>query len=306
MNDFFQKPAEPEKKREEAVVDEVVKVIRAPIVESTLTRPPFDTELIDIIPKVNENFKKQIDNLVITAAVNQDNEEVSKEIAIGTNCKNRGCTSTYIGDESNYSECVYHSGVPIFHEGMKYWSCCQRKTSDFAVFVAQKGCETGHHKWKNSPEEERVAKETVKCRFDWHQTGNDVVVAVYAKMYDYRTSFVKLNPIRMKIHLQFPQQNNASFDLDLELRGIIDVAKSTVQMMGTKVEITLAKAELGSWAKLDFPRAAPANPENLDRLTIKDEDNSLPTENNDVDDSDIDLDDVEPIYNTATITELKD
>ena len=48
-------------------------------------------------------------------------------------------------DEDN---CLYHPGVPIFHEGMKFWSCCQRKTSDFTAFLNQAGCTTGQCKWK--------------------------------------------------------------------------------------------------------------------------------------------------------------
>ena len=31
------------------------------------------------------------------------------------------------------NECLYHPGIPVFHEGMKYWSCCQRKTTEFQV-----------------------------------------------------------------------------------------------------------------------------------------------------------------------------
>lgn len=42
---------------------------------------------------------------------------------------------------------MYHNGVAIFHEGMKYWSCCEKKTSDFSVFLEQKGCTTGKHCW---------------------------------------------------------------------------------------------------------------------------------------------------------------
>ena len=38
--------------------------------------------------------------------------------------------------------------MPIFHEGMKFWSCCQRKTSDFQSFLNQEGCMLGEHKWK--------------------------------------------------------------------------------------------------------------------------------------------------------------
>merc|ERR1711937_341262 len=45
-----------------------------------------------------------------------------------------------------------------------------------------------------------------------------------------------------------------AFDLDLELRGIIDVEGTTCSMLGTKTEIKMKKAESGSWSKLDIPR----------------------------------------------------
>lgn len=62
--------------------------------------------------------------------------------------------------------------------------------------------------------------ESIKCRYDWHQTANTVVLAVYAKMYHYSKSFVKVNPVRLVVSLVFPQQNDAEFNLDLELRGV--------------------------------------------------------------------------------------
>ena len=55
---------------------------------------------------------------------------------------------TYQGSPSKASECQYHSGVPIFHEGLKFWSCCQKKTSDFQSFLDQAGCQFGTCKWK--------------------------------------------------------------------------------------------------------------------------------------------------------------
>ena len=54
-------------------------------------------------------------------------------------------------DGNDESECLFHPGVPIFHEGMKYWSCCNRKTSDFQSFLDQVGCERGKCKWKKDP-----------------------------------------------------------------------------------------------------------------------------------------------------------
>lgn len=61
---------------------------------------------------------------------------------------------------------------------------------------------------------------TVKCRWDWHQTPDFVIVSIYAKKYDPTLSFVKLNPIRLNTQLVFRDQGDAVFELDLELRGV--------------------------------------------------------------------------------------
>lgn len=66
---------------------------------------------------------------------------------MGTVCKNGGCGQTYESPASDATECVYHPGVPIFHEGLKFWSCCTKRTTDFAAFMNQKGCAYGRHKW---------------------------------------------------------------------------------------------------------------------------------------------------------------
>lgn len=87
---------------------------------------------------------------------------------------------------------------------------------DFHTFFSQPGCETGKHKWFKA--DENAAE--VKCRWDWHQTASHVVVAIYAKQYDYSKSWVKINPIRLMVKLLFPKQSNAEFNIDLELRGV--------------------------------------------------------------------------------------
>lgn len=53
----------------------------------------------------------------------------------------------YQGEQSNSEKCIYHPGTAVFHEGMKYWSCCEKKTSDFGAFLEQRGCTTGSHCW---------------------------------------------------------------------------------------------------------------------------------------------------------------
>ncbi|CAK9326048.1 unnamed protein product [Citrullus colocynthis] len=35
--------------------------------------------------------------------------------------------------------------VPIFHDGMKEWSCCKKRSHDFSLFLEIPGCKTGKH-----------------------------------------------------------------------------------------------------------------------------------------------------------------
>lgn len=81
----------------------------------------------------------------LTASIEENVNE--HKIAIGQSCKNNSCKATYEGPSSDEKECSYHPGVPIFHEGMKYWSCCQKKTTDFSIFLEQPGCLQGKHVW---------------------------------------------------------------------------------------------------------------------------------------------------------------
>ena len=280
-------------------------VERKPI--NQLKRVPFETPCKHLTPTVNPAFKKQMDCLDLTARKSTLSADGS--VTIGTSCKRGGCSCSYESLVSNDSICVFHSGVPVFHEGYKFWSCCKKKTSDFSAFLSQIGCETGKHKWEQEGEHAKV-----NCRWDWHQTASNVVVAVYAKSYDYARSFVKVNPIRLVVKLIFPQQDDAEFCIDLELRGVIDVHKSSTTMYGTKIEITLPKAEGGHWSDLNFHR------ENIDEecqtevsngVKEQHKGNSTPvsqpkkeaTPEYDETDSDIDLDDLELVQG-ATIQEL--
>ncbi len=93
-------------------------------------------------------------------------------------CHDISSLQSYSGDpRKDGSDCQYHPGVPIFHEGgiyltswhthklsmyygdlttvllpafltgLKFWSCCQRRTTDFQSFLNQEGCERGRHRW---------------------------------------------------------------------------------------------------------------------------------------------------------------
>ncbi|XP_054726461.1 cysteine and histidine-rich domain-containing protein morgana [Anastrepha obliqua] len=290
------KPPEPEKPQK-SDKNEVIEV-RPPIRES-MQRPPIETPMIHVQPSVAQAVLDAIDSIQIQRdRSSEDTALATGAVPVGTACKNKGCTNSYNGTTADNGECVYHPGVPIFHEGMKYWSCCQRKTSDFSAFMAQKGCACGEHKWFKEEDD----KQAVNCRYDWHQTATTVNVSIYAKKYHYKLSKIEVSPIRLHVNLVFPEQQDAQFDLELELRGIIDVSKTTAHMFGTKVEIIMPKAEPGSWPKLDFPR------EKLPPVRKPNESKIITSNQRKTSDSDdgFNLDDIETVNMGVRLTDISD
>uniref|UniRef100_A0A2K6UMT0 CHORD domain-containing protein n=1 Tax=Saimiri boliviensis boliviensis TaxID=39432 RepID=A0A2K6UMT0_SAIBB len=93
-----------------------------------MKRPSPDEAMTNLELKISASLKQALDKLKLSSGNEEDKkEEDNDEIKIGTSCKNGGCSKTYQGLEILEEVCVYHSGVPIFHGRMKYWSCCRKK-----------------------------------------------------------------------------------------------------------------------------------------------------------------------------------
>lgn len=63
-------------------------------------------------------------------------------------CYNRGCQKSYApSDDPSKDEnaCLFHPGLPYFHDAYKIWSCCQKKSHDFNTFLSLPGCQRGPH-----------------------------------------------------------------------------------------------------------------------------------------------------------------
>lgn len=60
-------------------------------------------------------------------------------------CQRIGCNATFSEDENPEDSCIYHDSGPIFHDGMKEWSCCKERSHDFNLFLEIPGCKTGKH-----------------------------------------------------------------------------------------------------------------------------------------------------------------
>lgn len=72
-----------------------------------------------------------------------EDDDPSLEIPDGKACRRRGCKAEYSKGASREGEsCVFHPGVPIFHEGSKGYSCCKRRVMEFDQFMKLEGCAT--------------------------------------------------------------------------------------------------------------------------------------------------------------------
>ncbi|GMP70011.1 hypothetical protein CsSME_00029053 [Camellia sinensis var. sinensis] len=60
-------------------------------------------------------------------------------------CQRIGCDAVFTEDDNPEGSCRYHGSVPIFHDGMKEWSCCKQRSHDFSLFIEIPGCQLGKH-----------------------------------------------------------------------------------------------------------------------------------------------------------------
>uniref|UniRef100_A0AAZ3Q7E2 Cysteine and histidine-rich domain-containing protein 1 n=1 Tax=Oncorhynchus tshawytscha TaxID=74940 RepID=A0AAZ3Q7E2_ONCTS len=220
--------------------------ISAPKPLESIRRPSPDEPVVRLQQKISPSLRQALEKLKLsednlTEKTNEDDDVVK----VGTLCKNGGCARSFEGPASNDQLCLFHAGVPIFHEGMKYWSCCKKKTSDFNTFLSQEGCSRGNHLWRKND----TGKTVVPCRFDWHQTGSQVIISIYAKNSLPAVSYVEGNSCT-----------------------VIDVSKSVVNMMAAKIEVAMRKSEPMTWARLDLPPPAPPKEEDKEEEESDSED----------------------------------
>jgi hypothetical protein len=86
------------------------------------------------------------------------------------------------------------------------------------------------------------------CRNDFYQTPTSVNVSLYLKKIDKDGANVNFSP--NSIELDLPTSDNKRYTNTYPLFAPIDPEKSTFKVMGTKLELTLAKADGTSWPVL--------------------------------------------------------
>ncbi|OAL21224.1 hypothetical protein AYO22_08187 [Fonsecaea multimorphosa] len=194
-----------------------------------------------------------------------ESDDPGAEIPTNATCKRRGCGKSR--DESvprDEEECVYHPGMPLFHEGSKGWTCCKRRVLEFDEFMKIEGCKTKkRHCYVGKPKKKEgtavdgdtsadTGEELVEnVRNDFYQTPNSVIVSFYLKKIDKDRAKVEFKDDGLSVDLDLPTQDGKRFARNIPLFAPIDPAKSQFKIMGTKLELNLVKKDGSiSWATL--------------------------------------------------------
>lgn len=239
------KPVEPVKEKTPEMSEPVAELVEKRKAPELVPRPTEDEPLLELSRTVAPSLLTSLEK--IKERLKESKKEADDQtIPIGTSCKNATCKTEYKDESTNCSKCTYHPGNAIFHEGMKYWSCCQRKTTDFNNFLNQEGCSVGKHVWF------KVQTEEVACKHDFHQAGNNfAILTVYSKNADPEKTVIKANKIKLDIDISF-EGGVKSFKNSFDLFGVIKFEESKVEFYQTKVEIKLKKADPISWPKFEI------------------------------------------------------
>ncbi|KAI9504977.1 chord-domain-containing protein [Coemansia spiralis] len=170
--------------------------------------------------------------------IDEDPEDAA--ISPGAKCKRNGCNAVYETEERSHAagQCQFHPGSAVFHEGTKGWTCCKPRATDFDEFMQIKGCAHGRHLFAGTQPTKNIQK--VKCRKDFYQMPNSVIVSVYAKKIDKEKSSIKFTAESVQC---------------ISLCARIDPSASSFEYLSTKAEIKLVKEEVGQWPALECEAA---------------------------------------------------
>lgn len=199
-----------------------------------------------------------------------EDDEPSLEIPDGKVCRRKGCNAAYKKGQprSDDEKCVHHPGAPIFHEGSKGYTCCKRRVLEFDQFMKIEGCKTSpRHLFIGSGQDKKGKKvaggqqsasasgesgeellETV--RHDFYQTPSTVIASFFLKKIDSAKATVKFEPQALVLDLPTSDAQPKRYRATVPLFGLVDPDKSTHKVLGTKLELTLYKADGASWPVL--------------------------------------------------------
>ncbi|RDW85793.1 CORD and CS containing protein [Coleophoma crateriformis] len=185
-----------------------------------------------------------------------ESDDASLEVPKGRICRRKACGFSYEGQTRDNEKCVFHPGVPIFHEGSKGYTCCKRRVLEFDEFMKIEGCKTkNRHLFIGSGKKEGAGAsggeeilETV--RHDFYQTQTTVITSFFLKKINKDAAKIEFASQQVSLDLPTSDSPPKRYKAVVPLFGAIDPTASTFKVMGTKLEVTFVKADGASWPVL--------------------------------------------------------
>ncbi|KAI4245414.1 MAG: hypothetical protein L6R40_002474 [Gallowayella cf. fulva] len=183
-----------------------------------------------------------------------ESDDPSVVVPANKTCRRRGCnvasSATTASSLRDKEDCVFHPGQAIFHEGSKGWTCCKRRVLEFDEFMKIEGCKRKkRHMFVGSGRKDQGEEALMTVRHDFYQTPTTVIASLYLKKIDKQRSKIDF-PSPNEIVLDLPTTDKKRYKTSVPLFGQIDTAKSSSEIMGTKLELTLIKLDNASWPTL--------------------------------------------------------
>ncbi|WPG99581.1 Cysteine and histidine-rich domain-containing protein [Acrodontium crateriforme] len=180
-----------------------------------------------------------------------EDDDLDAPVPNDATCKRKSCGIRYTsGQDRSKEQCVHHPGQALFHEGSKGWTCCKRRVLEFDEFMKIPGCTTkSQHLFIGSKKDADTEQQLADVRNDFYQTATTVIASLYLKKIDKDRSTVQFVD-ETTVDLDLHTGDKTRYRTKMTLFGPIDVAKSAFKIMGTKMELTLAKADGQGWPVL--------------------------------------------------------
>ena len=180
-----------------------------------------------------------------------EDDDPDTPIPDGATCKRRGCGVVYkAGQSREGEECVHHPGQALFHEGSKGWTSCKKRVLEFDEFMKIPGCKTKpQHLFVGKKKDAQQEEQLQNVRNDFYQTAGTVIASLYLKKIDKSRSKVEFTgPTTVELDLHTADQKR--WKSSMTLYAPTKPEENVYKIMGTKLELTLAKADGSGWPVL--------------------------------------------------------
>lgn len=121
---------------------------------------------------------------------------------------------------------------------------------EFDEFLKIEGCKKRkRHLFVGQPKDAAAEEKLEAVRHDFYQTSSTVIVSMYLKKIDRAKAKIDFAG-EQEVALDLPTSDGKRYEAVVPLFGKIDTEKSAYKIMGTKLEMTLAKKDGASWPVL--------------------------------------------------------